>query len=585
MGREVAEVDALGRLAAVEVHDPGPVVGADGPDAHRAAVGQDDVGVPLGRVAGRDGHLAGGRQRRPPRPRLAAPGVRGQPRTRPAAAASATGALASTPRRHRRTRRSGGGARVKRTTPSVIAVGLVPPLVVACAQPADEDTVRSAPAPTGEHALARPVVLRRPRRLSPTQAVEDVTAYWRADLSRGLRRRVRAVAGFYPYGPDTEPPPCGARRPLRGDRRQRLLLPGRRHHRLGRGQPPPRAQRGVRGVHRGHRHRPRVRPRHPGPGRSPSTARSTWSAGRLLRRARGPARVAAGDSQPLRPRRHRPRPTVAGMIAIRDQPGTEPDDPFAHGSGFDRIAAFQDGYENGAQQLRGRTPTRRRPRAPPRSRSTERPSSRRAATSRWRTVPRPRRRGAAHPARGDLNKFYDRLFDELGSEFVAGRRPGAGRPGRPTRSSAAAGRCRAPTSTVVAVYCEDENVVVLDRRGARRGPQREIGDFAVASRGGPPVGAGRADPARCGRRRPGRAAGRLPDRACGPSRLPADDGGQRTSESGELTMSAGDLDEGIQGFIAYGGGRRGPDGVRPHRRAAHRVLRRLPRCEEYGPLG
>ena len=60
---EVAEVDALGRLPGVEVADAGGVVGPDGPDPGGAAVGQDHVGVPLGRVAVRDRHLAGGRQR------------------------------------------------------------------------------------------------------------------------------------------------------------------------------------------------------------------------------------------------------------------------------------------------------------------------------------------------------------------------------------------------------------------------------------------------------------------------------------------------------------------------------------------
>lgn len=41
--------------------------------------------------------------------------------------------------------------------------------------------------------------------------------------------------------------------------------------------------------------------------------------------------------------------SVAGMLAISDAPGTSADDPWAHGSGFDRIRAFQDGYQNGAE--------------------------------------------------------------------------------------------------------------------------------------------------------------------------------------------------------------------------------------------
>jgi predicted metalloprotease len=39
---------------------------------------------------------------------------------------------------------------------------------------------------------------------------------------------------------------------------------------------------------------------------------------------------------------------VAGFLTLRDQPGTSTADPSAHGSGFDRIGAFQDGFLNGA---------------------------------------------------------------------------------------------------------------------------------------------------------------------------------------------------------------------------------------------
>jgi predicted metalloprotease len=38
---------------------------------------------------------------------------------------------------------------------------------------------------------------------------------------------------------------------------------------------------------------------------------------------------------------------VAGLIEIRDAPGSSPDDPSAHGSGFDRVSAFSDGVFEG----------------------------------------------------------------------------------------------------------------------------------------------------------------------------------------------------------------------------------------------
>lgn len=37
---------------------------------------------------------------------------------------------------------------------------------------------------------------------------------------------------------------------------------------------------------------------------------------------------------------------VAGILDLRDSPGTSKTDPSAHGSGFDRVSAFQDGYDN-----------------------------------------------------------------------------------------------------------------------------------------------------------------------------------------------------------------------------------------------
>jgi predicted metalloprotease len=42
--------------------------------------------------------------------------------------------------------------------------------------------------------------------------------------------------------------------------------------------------------------------------------------------------------------------SVAGFLQLRDGIGIEANDPNAHGTGFDRIGAFQDGLENGAEK-------------------------------------------------------------------------------------------------------------------------------------------------------------------------------------------------------------------------------------------
>lgn len=40
---------------------------------------------------------------------------------------------------------------------------------------------------------------------------------------------------------------------------------------------------------------------------------------------------------------------LGGMLEFRDPPGSSPDDPSAHGSGFDRVRAFRDGFGGGVE--------------------------------------------------------------------------------------------------------------------------------------------------------------------------------------------------------------------------------------------
>ena len=43
---------------------------------------------------------------------------------------------------------------------------------------------------------------------------------------------------------------------------------------------------------------------------------------------------------------------LAGVLDLRDNPGTSKTDPNAHGSGFDRTSAFQDGFDNGLDRCK-----------------------------------------------------------------------------------------------------------------------------------------------------------------------------------------------------------------------------------------
>ena len=43
---------------------------------------------------------------------------------------------------------------------------------------------------------------------------------------------------------------------------------------------------------------------------------------------------------------------LAGILDLRDAPGTSGEDASAHGSGFDRVSAFQDGFDDGAKKCK-----------------------------------------------------------------------------------------------------------------------------------------------------------------------------------------------------------------------------------------
>ncbi len=44
---------------------------------------------------------------------------------------------------------------------------------------------------------------------------------------------------------------------------------------------------------------------------------------------------------------------LAGFLTFRDPPGSDPTADDAHGSAFDRVGAFQEGYDNGSGALQG----------------------------------------------------------------------------------------------------------------------------------------------------------------------------------------------------------------------------------------
>ena len=60
--------------------------------------------------------------------------------------------------------------------------------------------------------------------------------------------------------------------------------------------------------------------------------------------------LAADESAYLRPTDADLQAALAGMLTFRDQPGITAAESQAHGSGFDRVGAFEDGFTNGASR-------------------------------------------------------------------------------------------------------------------------------------------------------------------------------------------------------------------------------------------
>lgn len=296
--------------------------------------------------------------------------------------------------------------------------------------------------------------------------------------------------------------------------------------------------------------------------------------------------------------------SVAGMVAIRDLPGTTEDDPRAHGSGFDRIGAFQEGYESGPEHCAAyegaprRTfdiPFSRNEQAPPR-RGTLQPDD---ATS----LPCPGDLddrvisgqydpdtgeasgcGLASFLEADLNVYYATLLEQLGKQWAPIDDLVLVDPGRDEIS------CGGETLSGdelrgAAVYCEDENVVVIDRIGLTSDLYR-IGDFAF----GVEVARLWAIAAQAQLGLDGEDQGQslqadcmtgLYARSISPEVPPGE------PDSRLLEISPGDLDEGIQAFVALGDALADEAGTAFERTDALRtgVVEGLEGCErDYGEL-
>jgi predicted metalloprotease len=274
--------------------------------------------------------------------------------------------------------------------------------------------------------------------------------------------------------------------------------------------------------------------------------------------------------------------SVAGMIAISDVPGTGADDPQAHGSGFDRIGAFQEGFQQGPGRCseypdlyeRGQLPIVQIP-----FQSAE--DAARGGDLHLEDQG-PDNPGVYSLAIDSLDRFYAELFGQLGATWTPIDTLALVAPGR---DSVACGGTELSGSDLefIAVYCEDENIVVLDEAGLVPSLY-EIGDFAVAAELGHLWAI--AAQIQLGVFGNDVESSLQADCLTGvwASTMFPDEQGR--APLGDVVLSPGDLDEAIMGFLTYGDTLSDQLGTAFDRTSALRAgfVEGAAACEEFGAL-
>ncbi|RBY96793.1 hypothetical protein DQ237_08305 [Blastococcus sp. TF02-8] len=169
--------------------------------------------------------------------------------------------------------------------------------------------------------------------------------------------------------------------------------------------------------------------------------------------------VADGEATHLSLREPELDDVVGGFLLLRDDVGTDPGDPAAHGSFFDRVSAFYEGYESGLDTCRDAF-----------------------GDDRLFTAARFDPREVAGQGNADydsivewasttLPAFYDGVFpDVFGGQFVPPELAGSG------SSSGCAGLDHRDLG-----FCREDDTVFVDEDALAVPAYEEIGDFALTT--------------------------------------------------------------------------------------------------------
>jgi predicted metalloprotease len=250
--------------------------------------------------------------------------------------------------------------------------------------------------------------------------------------------------------------------------------------------------------------------------------------------------------------------TVAGLLMLRDQPGTPAQDAGAHGNAFDRIRALQDGVQQGAGKCAkydaGNLPV------------TEVPFTSREDAATGGDLPYDQ---TVKLLSQDAQSYWERTFPAL-----------AGRPWQDLRVEpfdAGPPSCRDADSTAqgAALYCPSGDFIAFDNR--QLGPElyQRIGDNAVGMLLGDLFA--RAAQDRRGQSTKTKAGQLAVDCLAGSWTY---DMLHRSDPDQGVTLSPGDLDEAVAALLAFGRAEEGSGPTAFDRIAAYRggVLQGLSAC-------
>jgi predicted metalloprotease len=253
--------------------------------------------------------------------------------------------------------------------------------------------------------------------------------------------------------------------------------------------------------------------------------------------------------------------TVAGLLMLRDQPGTPAMDEGAHGNAFDRIRALQDGVQDGAGKCAGYDASN----LP----VTEVPFTDRADARRGGDLPYDQ---AVQLLSQDAQGYWERTFPQLAGKSWQDLRVEAFTGDKPACNDADS------TAQGAAFYCPSTDEIAFDNRQLGPGLYQRIGDFAVGMLLGDLFA--RAAQDRRGQSTSSKAGQLAVDCLAGSwtydilNRSPSD------RQQGGVTLSPGDLDEAVAALLSFG---RAEDGSGPtafDRIASYRsgVLQGLDAC-------